>query len=202
MVKKISDIQNNLDWLFKSNKDKNDFINYLKKNYPDIAKITSDLVDKLKHYNIKGIQEKFSENMGFNGDISHVNFLSKIKELEVGLFLAGKGERVQFLEGQNSPDLISGISCYNRIWEVKTIYDSQFISNLFINGNEIIRSWNKRVEVKVGLSLSLSGFLPRRNYHGYHNNLILEKQNLCKLLHKNSNLFKKLRDIVLIAELL
>ncbi len=26
MVKKISDIQNNLDWLFKSNKDKNDFI--------------------------------------------------------------------------------------------------------------------------------------------------------------------------------
>ena len=53
-------------------------------------------------------------------------------ELEVGLFLSNRGEVVQFLEGQNAPDLISGPSTYNKIWEIKTKYDSPYLSKLFV----------------------------------------------------------------------
>jgi Txe/YoeB family toxin of Txe-Axe toxin-antitoxin module len=159
-----SKIKQNLDWLFHFNKDKNDFINFINARGGNWAESLSELIQNLKRKGAQGIQDKFGK-LGFNVDNAYIQLKPLFCELEVGDFISGKGEKVIFLEGQNSPDMISGIKKFDKVWEISTVFDSPEIKDLWIEGNKIIKSWKQNVECDIKLSLNLSGFQPEKSYH-------------------------------------
>lgn len=159
-----SNLKQDLEWLFHFNKDKNDFINLINTRGGNWAESLSELIQNLKRKGAQGIQDKFGK-LGFNIDKAYIQLKPLFCELEVGDFISGKGEKVIFLEGQNSPDMISGIKKFDKVWEISTIFDSPEIKNLWIEGNKIIKSWKQNVKCDIRLSLNLSGFQPEKSYH-------------------------------------
>jgi len=157
-------VKQNLDWLFHFNKDKNDFINLINARGGNWAESLSDLIQNLKRKGAQGIQDKFGK-LGFNADYAYIQLKPLFCELEVGDFILDKGEKVIFLEGQNSPDMISGIKKFDKVWEISTVFDSPEIKNLWIEGNKTIKSWKQNIECDIKLSLNLSGFQPEKSYH-------------------------------------
>ncbi|MHA1150722.1 MAG: hypothetical protein ACTSR8_21075 [Promethearchaeota archaeon] len=153
-----------LDWLFDFNPNKSDFVNYILSKSQNWGKIIANLVQNLRKNRAIGIQDKFND-LGFNQNTVEFLLKPRLCELEVGNFLTNIGEKVQFLEGNNSPDLISGITDYDKVWEVSTIFDSPEMKKLWTEGNNIINAWNITVKVRIKLSLFLSNFRPERSYH-------------------------------------
>jgi len=84
---------------------------------------------------------------------------------------------VVFLEGQNSPDMISGRKELDKVWEISTIFDSPELKNLWIEGNKIIKSWNQNVKCDINLSLNLSGFQPEKLFHKAFDKLVKDSLN-------------------------
>ncbi len=160
-----------LNWLFDLNKNKTDFVNFIQTKNNNWSKVTSNLVLELRKNGAIGIQEKFKD-LGFNINKAYVQLKARFCELEVGSFLIAKGEKIKFLEGQNSPDLISGIKNYDKVWEVSTTFGSPELKNLWIEGNKIINSWDFKVKVNIKLSLVFSDFRPKMSYHKRFETLI------------------------------
>ncbi len=173
-----SRVKQNLDWLFHFNKDKNDFISFINARGGNWAESLSELIQNLKRKGAQGIQDKFG-NLGFNVDYAYIQLKPRFCELEVGDFILDQGESVIFLEGQNSPDMISGIKKFDKVWEISTIFDSPELKNLWIEGNKIIKSWNRNVKVDIKLSLNLSSFQPEKSFHEIFDKII--KNSLNKL---------------------
>ena len=171
-----SRVKQNLDWLFHFNKDKNDFINFINARGGNWAESLSELIQNLKRKGAQGIQDKF-RNLGFNVDYAYIQLKPRFCELEVGNFILDKGEKVIFLEGQNSPDMISGIKKFDRVWEISTVFDSPELKNLWIEGNKIIRRWSQNVKCDIKLSLNLSGFQPEKPFHKTFDRIVKDSLN-------------------------
>ena len=198
-----SDIKQNLEWLFQFNKNKNDFVSYICARGGNWAESVSELIQNLKMKGGQGIQDKF-RNLGFNAHKAYIQIKPRICELEVGDFLLDRGERVLFLEGQNSPDLISGTKKYDKVWEISTVFDSPELKNLWIEGNKIIKSWNRNIKVDIKLSLNLSGFQPEKSFHKNFDKIvknILKELNRFDPMTLNLDKVKKIRTPMIYYEL-
>lgn len=158
------EIENELNWLFNLNQNKDQFKEFILSQDKDFFNLIVELVRESISYNIKGLQEKFG-SFGFNENEAQVDIYSRLCELEVGLFLSKKGEKVRFLEGQSSPDLVSGNQFFNKIWEVSSIFNNKELRRLWIKTNKIIKDWDIKVEAKIDLSNIFSGFQPKMKYH-------------------------------------
>lgn len=115
-------IDDELNFLFSLNRDRSDYINFIKDYSSDYGEYIANLINFLKKRSASKIPEKF-QNLGFNENSALFNLESRLNELKLGQFLIHKGERVEFIEGRNSPDLISGHNFFNRIWEVATAFN-------------------------------------------------------------------------------
>ena len=188
-------VKQNLEWLFHFNKDKNDFINFINARGGNWAKSLSELIQNLKRKGAQGIQDKF-RNLGFNTDYAYIQLKPLFCELEVGDFMLDKGEKVIFLEGQNSPDMISGIKKFDKVWEISTVFDSPEIKNLWIEANKIIKRWKTNVKCDIKLSLNLSGFQPKKSYHKNFDKIV---NNSLKELKKFDPIMLNLDEVIKIG---
>ncbi len=164
MKKKKSTTQSDLNWLFQFNKDKTNFIKLINARGGNWAEFLSELIQNLRRNGAQGVQDKFKD-LGFNIDNAYVQLKPRFCELEVGNFISDQRENVCFLEGQNSPDMISGIKKFDKIWEISTVFDSPELKTLWIEGDKIIRNWHQKVSCDIRLSLRLSNFRPERRFH-------------------------------------
>ncbi len=173
-----------MEWLFARNYRRDDFVNLIISTPGRWSEIISNLIQDLRNQGAIGLQEKF-ERIGFSENNSVLLLKSIFCELEVGCFLLNNGENVRFLEERNSPDLISGNNGFNKIWEISNIFDSINLRRLIIEGNEIIRNWSVNATVHINFSLNLSGFIPNRHIHNYHE--IIVNNSLNQLRDFNPN---------------
>jgi len=167
----LIEIKGQLNWLFDLNQNRKDFTNFILSQNKDFSNRIVEVVKELRYYNTKGIQEKFGK-FGFNENDASLHIRSRLRELEVGCFLLKKGEKVKFLEGHSTPDLISGKEKFNKIWEITSVFNIKELRRLWIGANKIIKNWDVNVKVKIDISVLFSHFRPKRAYHKIFEDLV------------------------------
>lgn len=188
-------IDDELNFLFSLNRDRSDYIIFIKDYSLDYGEHIANLINFLKKRSASKIPEKF-QNLGFNENSALFDLESRLNELKLGQFLIHKGERVEFIEGKNSPDLISGHNSFNRIWEVATAFNQPQLEALWIEADKIIKKWDLKVKTDIYLSQIFNEFRPRRDWHEILNQIVNISLNNLNNFNASDNITKDGGELV------